>query len=672
MDTAESEAGPATAILRDIELSSETVNLHARLLAMLDARRVDTLLIEEALSSSAPHIRAVAALAVGQAGAASRAARLAALLDDADFDVAASAAFSLGLLRDSTTIQALATALRSERGVVALEASWALGEIGAPARGEIEAALADTARVRHIPELLRAAAKLRPVPVGLIAPFLGGADSIRAAATYALSRSRPPSAVRHLIGVVGDSAWAPATVESGPEIALAIEILASAARGLAASAAGDSLRDAALAALGRLVRHSHPHVRINAIRSLGTFGTAAREAIVSRASDTDANVRITVAQSTGTVLGSAAGEWDRLWQADTGTAYRASLLASAAQGRNADHVLRLGAPWAEAGDWRHRSAYASALAASLRGPRRDAALEALRRLPDARVRAATLDALADSTAPASWRRRLLETAATDDDAFVRAGAIGAITQRATAKDLPAILAAYEKALTDSVNEARLAALSGLGAVWRRDSVAVSPAMQSRLRSLTPPADPLERTAVRGVSPLSHWPGPEGTPRPIEWYEDKVRTLVEPTLNGKALTAEIVTERGALVVELASAIAPLTVHNFVTLANAGYYSGTRFHRVVPNFVVQDGDPRGDGNGGPGYAIRDELNRMRYRRGTLGMALSGPHTGGSQYFLTHSPQPHLDGHYTVFGQLVSGWPVLDAIVQGDVIQRVDIRW
>jgi cyclophilin family peptidyl-prolyl cis-trans isomerase len=144
------------------------------------------------------------------------------------------------------------------------------------------------------------------------------------------------------------------------------------------------------------------------------------------------------------------------------------------------------------------------------------------------------------------------------------------------------------------------------------------------------------------------------------------------LNGKALTAEIVTERGTLVVELAGGIAPLTVHNFVTLANAGYYRGTRFHRVVPNFVAQDGDPRGDGNGGPGYAIRDELNRMRYRRGTVGMALSGPHTGGSQYFLTHSPQPHLDGHYTVFGQLVSGWPVLDAIVQGDVIQRVDIRW
>ena len=97
----------------------------------------------------------------------------------------------------------------------------------------------------------------------------------------------------------------------------------------------------------------------------------------------------------------------------------------------------------------------------------------------------------------------------------------------------------------------------------------------------------------------------------------------------------------------------------------------FHRVVPNFVVQAGDPRGDGNGGPGYAIRDELNRHRYLRGTLGMALSGPDTGGSQFFVTHSPQPHLDGGYTVFGQLADGADVLDRIVQGDRIVRVTLH-
>jgi cyclophilin family peptidyl-prolyl cis-trans isomerase len=118
-------------------------------------------------------------------------------------------------------------------------------------------------------------------------------------------------------------------------------------------------------------------------------------------------------------------------------------------------------------------------------------------------------------------------------------------------------------------------------------------------------------------------------------------------------------------------APITVHNIVDLAKRGYFDGQRFHRVVPNFVVQGGDPRGDGNGGPGYAIRDELNRRRYGRGTLGMALSGPNTGGSQFFVTHSPQPHLDGGYTVFGELIEGGDVLDRIVQGDPIVRVTVH-
>jgi cyclophilin family peptidyl-prolyl cis-trans isomerase len=107
---------------------------------------------------------------------------------------------------------------------------------------------------------------------------------------------------------------------------------------------------------------------------------------------------------------------------------------------------------------------------------------------------------------------------------------------------------------------------------------------------------------------------------------------------------------------------------VTLARAGYYRDVRFHRVVPNFVAQDGDPRGDGNGGPGYAIRDELNVQRYSRGAVGMALSGPDTGGSQYFLTLSAQPHLDARYTIFARVVEGFAVMDVLVQGDRIHDI----
>ena len=115
---------------------------------------------------------------------------------------------------------------------------------------------------------------------------------------------------------------------------------------------------------------------------------------------------------------------------------------------------------------------------------------------------------------------------------------------------------------------------------------------------------------------------------------------------------------------------MTVDSFVQLAARGYFNNVTFHRVVPNFVVQGGDPRGDGNGGPGYQIRCEINEARYDRGAVGMALSGKDTGGSQWFVTHSPQPHLDGGYTVFGRVTNGMEVVDRLMRGDVIRSISI--
>jgi cyclophilin family peptidyl-prolyl cis-trans isomerase len=145
-------------------------------------------------------------------------------------------------------------------------------------------------------------------------------------------------------------------------------------------------------------------------------------------------------------------------------------------------------------------------------------------------------------------------------------------------------------------------------------------------------------------------------------------LTNPTVS---LMMLLETDRGTIQVELAVLDAPLTVENFVTLARKGYFNGLTIHRVVPNFVIQDGDPRSDGEGGPGYTIRDELNQRPYLRGTVGMALDPwRDTGGSQFFITHSPQPHLDARYTVFGRVVSGMEVVDKIQQGDVIRSIHI--
>jgi len=114
----------------------------------------------------------------------------------------------------------------------------------------------------------------------------------------------------------------------------------------------------------------------------------------------------------------------------------------------------------------------------------------------------------------------------------------------------------------------------------------------------------------------------------------------------------------------------TVKNWVRLAERGWFNATAFHRVVPNFVIQDGDPTGTGSGGPGYTIRCEYNRLKYDPGMVGMALSGKDTGGSQWFITHSPQHHLDGKYTIFAKVVKGMEVVNQITQGDRITGVDI--
>ena len=136
------------------------------------------------------------------------------------------------------------------------------------------------------------------------------------------------------------------------------------------------------------------------------------------------------------------------------------------------------------------------------------------------------------------------------------------------------------------------------------------------------------------------------------------------------TATISTSKGDIEVELFFDIAPMTVLNFIELANSGFYNGLLFHRVVPNFVVQGGDPRGDGWGGPDWYIRCEYSTERYKRGSLGVATSGKDTGGSQFFITLSPQPHLDSRYTVFGEVTKGMELADLIVKGDLISKITI--
>ena len=141
---------------------------------------------------------------------------------------------------------------------------------------------------------------------------------------------------------------------------------------------------------------------------------------------------------------------------------------------------------------------------------------------------------------------------------------------------------------------------------------------------------------------------------------------------KSYRATIETGRGTIELDLYPEYAPKTVNNFVFLAGEGFYDGVTFHRVIPNFMIQGGDPTGTGSGGPGYRFEDETrgNPLRHETGVISMANSGPNTNGSQFFITHGPQTHLDGKHTVFGKVVEGQDVVDAIRQRDLMTRVEV--
>jgi cyclophilin family peptidyl-prolyl cis-trans isomerase len=256
----------------------------------------------------------------------------------------------------------------------------------------------------------------------------------------------------------------------------------------------------------------------------------------------------------------------------------------------------------------------------------------------------------------------------DRDPEVRAAALRGLQRRASPADLEMLLRAYERAQQDTVIDAAVAAVDALGELARQDV----PVDRSFFLRFKKPRDPLLLERILDRLGAGTWGNvrPIDTGKPQSFYSAVARHFLQPDSTRVRPRVRITTAGGEIVLELNPQEAPLTVLNFVTLAEHGYFNNGRWHRVVPNFVLQDGDPRGDGEGGPGYVIRDEINRLRYTRGAVGMALAGPDTGGSQFFITHSPQPHLDGGYTVFGYVVSGMEVADHVIQDDAITRIEV--
>jgi cyclophilin family peptidyl-prolyl cis-trans isomerase len=259
--------------------------------------------------------------------------------------------------------------------------------------------------------------------------------------------------------------------------------------------------------------------------------------------------------------------------------------------------------------------------------------------------------------------RILREQLSHTDVIVRSNAASLLADLSDDENLTALIDALARAKNDPANDAKLAILTAVSKHKKPEAVeAIKSALADRDHLVRRHA--VDLLKQMGSGDFSDRIGVVQTGRGKAFYQRVAAGL------DKKVTATIHTTKGRIRIELFPQDAPITVGSFVTLARKGYFNNLTFHRVVPNFVIQGGDPRGDGEGGPGYQIRCEVNTRPYTRGAVGMALSGKDTGGSQFFITHSPQPHLDGGYTVFGQVISGMEIVDRISRGDVIRRVEI--
>jgi len=658
----------AAPLLRGQQPNETTVGVLAGLLAAADARHFDAAALREALSHSDPAIRRQGALAAGRIGDPAALDLLFPILNDSLPGVQSAAAFALGLLKDARAVAPLLQLIRSvpstDQRAPQREAVTAIAKIsgdeGTRALSDIIAGGSPEAATPVINAALLEAWRLGPrAPITQLVRFADATDpQTRWPALYSLARLRAAPGAAALIRGLRDG---------DPQIRTV------AARGISKALLDSARIDVrgAIDGLRPLLDDRDPHIRINALRALASFrDSSLAGAVVPGAADRDIGVAVQAETTLGVLRGSAAIEALRARLTSSVFAVKRQALIALAQADSTAGVTAAAAVTGDA-DWRWRSVAAEAFGAARARDR----LEAQLADPDGRVVAQALQAL-QRIVPAADSALLARAHAliTHADPAVRSVAADLLARHPSTDDVDLLVAAYTRAEGDPFNDARLSAVSALGAI-----AAASPSGRLRVATkfisvLPRPDDYLVRRLAADTLPDTRdaW-GPAmpiATGRTVADYRDVARRWLAPALGGTNPHIFIETDRGTLEIELLPAEAPLTVAAFINLVDRRYFDGTRWHRVVPNFVVQDGDPRGDGWGGPGggFVLRDEINPLRYQTGSVGMALSGPDTGGSQYFITHSAQPHLDGTYTIFGRVTGGSTVLDAIGQGDRIRSI----
>jgi cyclophilin family peptidyl-prolyl cis-trans isomerase/HEAT repeat protein len=621
------------------------------------------------LADDEARIRRRAALAVGRVRLADGVPPLVTLLADRDPEVRQMAAFALGLLHDPSAREPLVRALADASPLVQGSAAEALGLIG-------DAAAADAVG-RFVAQIVASGALAQPP---------GEDDDARRDTATAACRLGIYALVRlkaypQLAAAVLDSSgqprvrwWPVAYALQRLEDARALPALLTLARdqnpytrafavkGLA------TLHDAAaLPVLLPLMTSGERAVLIETVRALGRIGApAAAEPLLKVIRDpaADPHVRLEAVGAIGNIHAPGVAEAVLDVLSDPSPAVRAAALRSLASA-DAENFMTVLSGLDPDPHWSVRAALATTLG-TLTGEASLPRLKSMLADSDQRVIPYVLASLVKVKAPDAPVILLERLKA--DDAIVRAAAANGLAELKPANAAPALAEAYRVGERDATYAARAAALA---AITQYGAAVATPVLRSafadkdwavrvRAAMLMTQLDPAAGAAAEAQI------RPAPTTAAAETYF--TAQLANPPVS---IQAYLDTDRGTIQIEFAVLDAPLTVANFIALARKGFFNGLSVHRVVPDFVVQDGDPRGDGEGTPGFTIRDELNERPYLRGTVGMALDPwPDTGGSQYFITHTPQPHLDGRYTVFGRVIAGMDVVDQMQQWDVIRRVRI--
>jgi len=578
------------------------------------------------------------------------------LLGHASPTVRARAALAVGRLQDSTTVPDVVSLLGDANPAVRREAVFALGQIAhRSARGPLELKLKDSDE-ETVELAIEALGKLGDKSAGApIASFLkSGTPAQRREAAVALWRLADSTALPALLAAHADPdpdvrwrvLYALEKIVAPQRVVLVVALHLNdpewTTRAYAARTIGRQKSTRGTAYLLGTLRDAETPVVVNAIRALQMIADSTTRgvglALARSLAHQDPYVRVTAAtaladrfawsaiDSAGraAALDSVRAHLDDGDAATRGACARVLL----GHGTRADRG-RVGQMLARDSSIYTRTAVIAAWPAGDAAPLR----ERLEQPTPLFERMSAADRLGELKERSATRR--LRAGLADTSALFVASCSGALAALGDTASVPALARAWADRARDADADARNA-------------------IRDALRELAGPAfaDSLEKkNPARNAQPASYPPD-----------------FAEPP---RAKGAVLHTTAGDIEWVFYRDEAPQTVKNFIRLAERGYFNGLAVHRVVPNFVVQDGDPTGTGSGGPGYTIRCEYNRLRYEPGMVGMALSGKDTGGSQWFITHSPQPHLNGRYTIFARVVRGMEVVSRIVQGDRVTKVEIQ-